>query len=242
MDTCPTCESGIILKMSNLYKLQRSNNGLNTDIICKQILQHIYDDTLYGFHSDYIPYLFFDVSESTRENLEKWIEVFGIPPKNLYLGRTIYEWSIPEENLIYLFNIGFDLNSFFPNGRDIEKLHIISKYGKKMHLIEKLKFLKQHSYVMSPNTGHRLVLFDRFLLSDTLKLQKFEHLIDLLDLTKNEAKKIVNEYLYPLDDHDHISLEMLPYVTYLSKKYDLGSYIRGHRQIEIILKFNESLD
>lgn len=229
MNSCPTCEQGFAIYVSSTDKSWRPSRSR----IIGCINQHINDNSLEKYHYSDIPYLFFDVAESSLEILQQWLELFGpigLPKENVYLGKH-YSWHVSKENFIYLLDNGFDPNVFFPDGEDLWCLYV-----KKTGLYEILELMINRGYIISSNSKHKEKICSSLL---AVTMDYFDKTLDILDFTAEDGKKFIDKHLESSLTSEGFFLEE---ISHISKKYDLRDYVKSHPSIKYVLEFVEKLD
>lgn len=217
MNSCPTCEKGFVIDLS-------------TPIVTDGLLQHINDNTLEVYHLNDIPNLFFTIVESSIENLQKWVESFSIPKENPRRGKNYY-LNIPKENFVYLLDNDFDFNVFFPNGKNLWSFHVLG-----LSLIKMLEQMIEHGYVISSDSEHREALC---YMLDVKSIEEFDKLLDILNFTAEDGKKFIDQNLKKGITYDTPYLED---ILHISKKYNLGDYVKSHSALKFVFEFVEKLD
>lgn len=220
MASCPTCKKGFDIYLSDTDKYWGKSCDTN------KLLQHINDVTLEEYHHNDIPYLFYVIVTSSIENLQRWVELFGVPREN-QCSSDYCRWNISRENFIYLLDNGFDPNVFFLGGKNLERLHV-----KRMPSHEMLARMIEHGYVISSEYRVSAALLS------TETIDEFDKLLDILNFTAEDGKELINEHMGELNyEHDY-----LDEISHISKKYHLGDYVKSQPFIKFVFEFIESLD
>lgn len=227
-------------KICTICPVDRLNKGVDVN----KIIDQISNDTFREHHTiSCIPKLFYVITKSSHENLRKWVDTFGIPKDNLCVQYDRL-WYISEENLIYLLDIGLNPNIYFRYPISFHQLKILTAHGE-MSFPEKLKLIMQYGYIV-PNGSSREYFFSALFkfYSEDYKVHEFEELLNIVDFTEEDARIYVHGFIDKSSSgtDTRIYFRGLPYISHLSKKYNLANYIRTQTYFKIIIEFNESLD
>lgn len=218
----------------------------SSDYDLQHIMQHIYDGTLSEHHEALMNLYFPLVVASTTENINLWIEMYGIPKT-----RFLLQIRIPKENLIYILERGYDPNNFHPLHlvkpiSDFESEFMITEMSdaeKKymvpgMNDVEMIKLLINYGYRVTPyrrtfGASEKTLYF----ISDA---QKFKELSDQTTFTTEDAKELIADNLhYVIRRTPHEQRAQI--IAYLTNKYDLQEYVENLPEMQWIMQFRKML-
>lgn len=213
---CPTCSSGQDISYNFAY--------LTEDQRVNAILDHIHENTLTLYHNGDIIRTFFScIMESPLENLQLWVQHFGVP-KN---PTPVSDGILPKENFIYLLDCGADPNNFAP-------WYVVEGTVHGMNTAEKIKILISYGYKITSyqnDKEHILKYIDDITI--------FLEVLELFTFTTEDAKHYIQKYLRKAIEY---SDTYLPIILHLAKLFNLQEFVRSQSIIQRALEFNQMLD
>lgn len=202
----------------------------------QHIIQHIHDGTLSKYHENFMNLYFPLVVASTIENINMWIEMYGVPSFKFSLPV-----SIPKENLIYILDNGYDPNNFCVR----HFLLPIERYYKNQEYMvtgmcpnEIIKLFVHYGYRLTPISYGDTYNENIFYYVNDLQL--FHELLEMTTFTIEDAKRFITSRIFTVvsTGSDEPSEQI---ILYLIKKYNLREYVENLPEMQRVIKFKKKI-